>query len=67
MLRQALVFLALLCPASSAVTGSASQVELRILAINDLHGYLQPFPAEWAAPLIGYEAQKFLPSMWPQR
>ena len=43
MLRQALVLLALVCPASSAFAESASPVELRILAINDFHGYLQPF------------------------
>ena len=42
MLRQALVLLALVCPASSAFAESASPVELRILAINDFHGYLQP-------------------------
>jgi 5'-nucleotidase len=45
MLRQALVLLALVCPASSAFAESASPVELRILAINDFHGYLQPPPA----------------------
>ena len=43
MLRQALVLFALVCPASSAFAESASPVELRILPINDFHGYLQPF------------------------
>ena len=34
---------ALLAFASSAMAETANPVELRILAINDFHGYLQPF------------------------
>src|SRR6516165_3413439 len=52
MLRQALVLLALVCPASSAFAESASPVELRILAINDFHGYLQPFSGGIGCPGI---------------
>jgi 5'-nucleotidase len=36
------VLLALGCPASPAVAQTAKTVDLRILAINDLHGYLRP-------------------------
>jgi 5'-nucleotidase len=35
---------ALVCLASNAVAETAAPVELRILAINDFHGYLQPPP-----------------------
>jgi 5'-nucleotidase len=35
---------ALICLASNAATEPASPVELRILAINDFHGYLRPPP-----------------------
>ena len=40
----AAVLLALLCPASRSLAQSGTPVDLRILAINDFHGYLQPPP-----------------------
>jgi 5'-nucleotidase len=43
-LRPALAVLALLASASFAVAESANTIELRILAINDFHGYLYPSP-----------------------
>ena len=43
MLRPALAALVLLAPASLSVAQDANPVELRILAINDFHGYLEPF------------------------
>src|SRR5258707_6345208 len=36
------VLLALLCPASLALAETPAAVDLRILAINDFHGYLRP-------------------------
>src|SRR5258706_13686422 len=38
------VLLALLCPASLALAQTGTPVDVRILAINDFHGYLQPPP-----------------------
>src|ERR1700757_3110308 len=43
LLRPAFAALALLNPAF-AFAGSANPVDLRILAINDFHGYLRPSP-----------------------
>ena len=43
MLRPALAALLLFASASFAIAESANPVDLRILAINDFHGYLQPF------------------------
>jgi 5'-nucleotidase len=40
----AAVLLALLCPASRSLAQSGTPVDLRILAINDFHGHLQPPP-----------------------
>jgi 5'-nucleotidase len=40
----AAVLLALLCPASHSPAQTATPVDVRILAINDFHGYLQPPP-----------------------
>jgi 5'-nucleotidase len=38
------VLLTLSCPASHSLAQTATPVDLRILAINDFHGYLQPPP-----------------------
>src|ERR1700757_4326062 len=40
----AVMLLALLCPASPSLAQTATPVDVRILAINDFHGYLQPPP-----------------------
>jgi 5'-nucleotidase len=40
----AALLLALSCPASHCLAQTAAPVDLRILAINDFHGYLQPPP-----------------------
>ena len=44
LLRLALAALSLLAPASPALPESTDPVALRILAINDFHGYLRPSP-----------------------